>query len=216
MLRDLQRIADRQADRDVELYKAAAARLLRDQFLFRERVADREPLRLIGDEFDYFENLFAALGWDLKRDEDFGIVGILPAEGQGQARLKLIDTLMVLCLRLLYEEGMDRFEVRDGSVYAEANSLMEHYETLFNRSLPPKGEFKSVLARLRRRGLIETGETDDQGLPRLRILPTIRWITGPAVMQRIEAFAGQEGHEDDEEHHPSPDSEAQAVEGEAE
>lgn len=209
MLRDLKRVAESDPAGDAEPFKAAAARLLRDQFLFRERQADREPWRLIGNHYDYFENLFEALGWSLKRDDDFGILGILPGEGELHAKLRLIDTLMVLCLRLLYEEGMDRFEVRDGSVYVEANTLIERYETLFKRPLPPKGEFRGVLARLRRHALIETGDSDDQGLPRLRILPTIRWVTGAEVMDRISAFAGagEEETEDDAETAEAGDAE---------
>jgi hypothetical protein len=131
MLRDLQRVAERDTDHGAEPFKAAAARLLRDQFLLRERVGDREALRLVSNHYDYFESLFDALGWSLRRDDDFGVIGILPDEGQTRARLRLIDTLIVLCLRLLYEEGFDRFEVRDGCVFTESQTLIERYESLF-------------------------------------------------------------------------------------
>jgi hypothetical protein len=192
MLRDLQRVAERDTDLGAEPFKAAAARLLRDQFLLRERVGDREALRLVSNHYDYFESLFDALGWSLRRDDDFGVIGILPGEGQTRARLRLLDTLIVLCLRLLYEEGFDRFEVRDGCVFTESQTLIERYESLFTgRSLPPKTELRDLLARLRRQRLIDIGENDEQGLPRLRILPTIRWVTGPAVLERVGAFAGQ-------------------------
>ena len=197
MLCDLQRVAERDTDLGAEPFKAAAARLLRDQFLLRERVGDREALRLVSNHYDYFENLFDALGWSLRRDDDFGVIGILPGEGQTRARLRLIDTLIVLCLRLLYEEGFDHFEVRDGCVFTESQTLIERYESLFTgRSLPPKTELRDLLARLRRQRLIDIGENDEQGLPRLRILPTIRWVTGPGVQDRIAAFAGQS--DDDE------------------
>ena len=193
MLRDLQRVSDRAGALDPEQFKAAAARLLKDQFLFRERVGDRAALRLVSDHYGYFDDLFDALGWQLQRDDDFGVIGILPAEGQNHVRFRLIDTLMVLCLRLLYEEGMDRFEVRDGSVFVAASTLVERYEARFNgRRLPPRTEFRELLARLRRHGLIELGDSGDDGLPALRILPTIRWVTGAAVLERIDAFAGDE------------------------
>ena len=192
MLRDLQRVSDRDEALDPQQFKAAAARLLKDQFLFRERIGDRAALRLVSDHYQYFDDLFDALGWQLQRDDDFGVIGILPAEGQTHVRFRLVDTLMVLCLRLLYEEGMDRFEVRDGSVFADASMLIERFETHFaGRKLPPKTEFRELLARLRRHGLIELGDAGDEGLPELRILPTIRWVTGAAVLDRIEAFAEQ-------------------------
>lgn len=193
MLRDLQRVSDRDEAQEPQQFKAAAARLLKDQFLFRERVGDRAALRLVSDHYGYFDDLFDALGWRIQRDEDFGVIGILPAEGQNHVRFRLLDTLMVLCLRLLYEEGMDRFEVRGGSVFIAASALIECFEARFSgRKLPPKTEFRALLARLRRHGLIEEGDVGDEGLPELRILPTIRWITGAAVLERIEAFAGDD------------------------
>ena len=201
MLRDLQRVSDRDEALEPQQFRAAAARLLKDQFLFRERVGDRAALRLVSDHYGYFDDLFDALGWQLQRDDDFGVIGILPVEGQNHVRFRLVDTLMVLCLRLLYEEGMDRFEVRDGSVFIPASALIECFEARFSgRKLPPKTEFRELLARLRRHGLIEAGEAGDEGLPELRILPTIRWVTGTAVLDRIEAFAGDDdGLQDDDE-----------------
>jgi hypothetical protein len=207
MLRDLRRVTDRDESLEAGQLKQAAARMLKQQFLLRERAADREPLRLVSNHFEYFENLFDALGWDLHRDDDFGFIGILPTEQQSHARLKLIDTLLALCLRLFYEEGMDRFEVRDGGVFIDSNTLLERYETLFSgRRLPAKGEFREVLGRLRRRSLIETGESDDQGLPRLRILPTIRLVTGPNVIERIETFCA-DSVDEEEDPDMSPDDE---------
>lgn len=216
MLRDLKRVTDKDSAPEADDFRAAAARLLKQQFLLRERVPDRESLRLVVDHYEYFESLFDALGWNLHRDDDFGLVGILPDERQSHARLKLVETLMVLCLRLLFEEGMDRFEVRDGCVFTDANNLAERYETLFpGRNKPLKTELREILTRLRQYSLIEMGETDDQGLPRLKILPTIRLITGTDVIARIEAFCARTGDaeaddeddaeiEDPEQHEEAP------------
>ncbi len=188
MLRDLRHLCERFGELEADDFRMAARTLLQRQFLLLERNRDRETYRLITNHFDYFTNLFDALGWTLYRDDGFGITGLLPGEVESFARLRMVDSLMLLCLRLLYEEGLERFEVSKGSVYTQSEVLLGRYETLLGRKRPQITEFRDVLARLRRYSLIETGDKSEDGLPGIRILPTIRLVTGTQVQERIETF----------------------------
>ena len=114
----------------------------------------------------------------------------MPGDAEGFKHLRLVDSLMLLCLRLLYEEGMARFEAREGSVYAPAEALLGRYETLLKRKRPLISDFRELLRRLRRYSLIETREEAEDGLPVIRILPTIRLVTGDQVQTRLAAFIG--------------------------
>lgn len=194
MLRDLRHICERSGDLEPDDFRATARVVLERQFLLLERSRDREAYRRIANHFDYFSNLFDALGWTLHRDDGFGIIGLLPGESESFARLRLVDSLMLLCLRLLYEEGMERFEAREGSVYTQSETLFSRYEILLGRKRPLITEYREILARLRRHSLIETGDDADDGLPGIRILPTVRLVTGSRVQDQIEAFlaAGDE------------------------
>ena len=133
-------------------------------------------------------SLFDALGWTLHRDDTFGLIGLLPGDAEGFRHLRLVDSLMLLCLRLIYEEGMERFEAREGSVYTPSEALLSRYETLLGRKLPPLSDYREILRRLRRYSLIEIGDEAADGLPVLRILPTVRLVTGDQVQARIAAF----------------------------
>ena len=195
MLRDLRQICERPGDAEAEDFRAAARSLLERQFLLLERPRDRDPYRLVANHFDYYTNLFDALGWTLHRDDTFGLIGLMPSESEGFARLRLVDSLMLLCLRLLYEEGMERFEAQEGSVYTQSETLLGRYEALLGRKRPLLSEYREVLVRLRRYSLIETGAESDDGLPALRILPTIRLITGERVQERLAAFLDASGDE---------------------
>ncbi|WP_200373912.1 DUF4194 domain-containing protein [Thiocystis violacea] len=188
MLRDLRQICERPGGAEAEDFRAAARGLLERQFLLLERSRDRDLYRLVANHFDYFTNLFDALGWTLHRDDTFGLIGLLPTEAEGFARLRLVDSLMLLCLRLLYEEGMERFEAREGSVYTASETLLGRYEALLGRKRPLVSEYREVIGRLRRHSLIETGDAAEDGLPALRILPTIRLVTGERVQERLAAF----------------------------
>lgn len=188
MLRDLKQLIDRQEQLEASNFKIAASQLLARQFLLRERQSDRQSWALIANYYDYFENLFDALGWKLHRDDQFGLIGILPGEQENHTRLKLVETLFLLVLRLLYEEGMDRFEVQEGSIFISSHTLSERYENLFKRTLPNKTAFREILGRFRQHGILEMGDENDDGMPELKVFPTIRLITGTEVQQRISTY----------------------------
>jgi len=193
MLRDLRQVCERPGAAEPEDFRSAARAVLRRQFLLLERPGDRDPYRLIVNHFDYFVSLFDALGWTLHRDDTFGLIGLLPGDAEGFRYLRLADSLMLLCLRLIYEEGMERFEAREGSVYTPSEALLSRYETLLGRKLPPLSDYREILRRLRRYSLIEIGDEAADGLPVLRILPTVRLVTGDQVQARVAAFLEANG-----------------------
>jgi len=199
MLRDLRQICERPGAFEPDDFRTAARAILERQFLLLERARDRDPYRLIANHFDYYVNLFDALGWTLHRDDTFGLIGLLPSETESFARLRLVDSLLLLCLRLLYEEGLERFEARDGSIYAQSETLLGRYETLLGRRRPLISEYREILSRFRRHTLIETGEDAEDGLPVLRILPTVRLVTGNRVQERLAAFLESAEESADEE-----------------
>jgi len=193
MLRDLRQVCERPGAAEPEDFRSAARLVLRHQFLLLERPGDRDPYRLIVNHFDYFVSLFDALGWTLHRDDTFGLIGLLPGDAEGFRYLRLADSLMLLCLRLIYEEGVERFEAREGSVYTPSEALLSRYETLLGRKLPPLSDYREILRRLRRYSLIEIGDEAADGLPVLRILPTVRLVTGDQVQARVAAFLEANG-----------------------
>ncbi len=176
----------------------AKTAVLKRQFLLLERPGDRDPYRLIVNHLDYFANLFDALGWTLHRDDRAGLIGLLPGDAEAFRHLPLADGLMLLCLRLIYEEGMERFEAREGSVYTQSQTLLGRYETLLGRRLPTRSDYREMLRRLHRYSLIEIGQETEDGLPALRILPTVRLVTGDQVQTRIAAFMEATGESADE------------------
>ncbi len=201
ILSDLRRVADRDANAEADDFRRAAGSLLAHQFLFVDTASQRADYRLVVDHFDYFHNLFDALGWTLHRDDDFGFVGVVPTQAEAHVRLRLEETLVLLTARLLYEEGMDRFQAQQGSVWVDAEELLGRYETVVRRERPKRTDFLEILARLARHGVIERRSQEGQDLPRLRILPTIRVITGEEVLKRLEGYVSDvdTGEEDLEE-----------------
>lgn len=198
MLRDLHRLCERTSSVEADDFRMAARTILKRQFLLLERNKDREMYRLIANHFDYFSNLFDALGWTLYRDDGFSIIGLLPGDAESFTRLRMVDSLMLLCFRLLYEEGLENFEVSEGSVYTQSEILLSRYEALLGRKRPQITEFREILAKLRRYSLIEMGDDAEDGLPSIRILPTIRLVTGEKVQEKIDSFIISKESDDDD------------------
>lgn len=188
MLRDLRHVVERSGGTEADDFRGAASALLQRQFLTLERTRDRDAYRTIVNHFDYFTNLFDAVGWTLHRDENFSLIGLLPSDAETFSRLKMVESLMLLCLRLLYEEGMEKFEVTDGCVFTQSEVLLSRYETLLGRKRPLITEFRDVLRTLKRYSMIELGDDAEDGLPMIRILPTIRLVTGSKIQERIQSF----------------------------
>jgi uncharacterized protein YPO0396 len=90
VLRDLRQLCERPGDLEPDDFRDAARRLLERQFLLLERGRDRDAYRIVANHFDYFANLFDAIGWTLHRDDVFGIIGLLPGDAESYARLRLV------------------------------------------------------------------------------------------------------------------------------
>ena len=188
MLTDLRRVADRAEQTEPDDFRGAAGALMAHQFLFVENASQRTAYRLVLEYFDYFTNLFDALGWTLHRDDDFGFVGIVPSQTEAHVRLRLEETLLLLTLRLVYEEGMDRLQAQHGSVWVDGEDLLARYEILVRREPPKRTDFHEILMRYSRHGLIERRQADGEDLPRVRVLPSIRVVTGEQVLKRLEGY----------------------------
>lgn len=198
MLKDLQRVLDRNPEADAADLRQAAAELLARQFLLFEDVRARRWYQTVLRHYDYYDNLLDAFGWTLHRDEELGFVGVVPGSEGAALALRLDETGMVLVARLLFEEGMEAFRADRGGVWVDAEELLARYEALIRRERPKKTRFQEILRVLHRHGLLREGAEDPAtGLPRLRLLPTLRVVAGEAVLRRLEALAegGEEGGE---------------------
>jgi hypothetical protein len=196
MLHDLKRLLDRHEDLSEADFKEAANTLLTRQFLYLDD--DRRHYRLISDYFEYFRDLFEALGWQLYQDRDFAYVGVLPGDDETFQRLDLTETLFLFVARLAFEEGVAARQTQDGLVHLGGDALLERYLALTHRDAPKKGDFVELLKRFKRHGLLRFGEEDAaSGLPRLALLPALRQVAGDRCLERLEAHIAKTARDEE-------------------
>jgi hypothetical protein len=186
MLGDLQKIIGRSDQYRADDFSRAANLLLVSQFLYAERAGHRDSYFLVASHIDYFTNLFEAIGWSLIYQPDEAYLGVLPRGEERVMRLRLDESLLLLCLRQQYEQKLENFEVEGGKAYTSTDELLGQYENLTGKEIPNETRLKEILSLFSRHGLIERGkplESEPKNLP-LGINPTIRQVV-------VEDFVGQ-------------------------
>ncbi len=196
MLGDLKKIVSRFEQVDAEQMSEAANKLLVSQFLYADKPSQRPYYFLISTHIDYFTNLFAAIGWTLTYQPDESFIGVTPKAEERYLRLRLDESLFLLCLRQQYEERLENFDVEGGKAYIQSNDLLRLYENLTAKEIPNETRYKEILSLFGRHGIIERGkphETDPKNIP-LMINPAIRQVVVEDWLRQLESL-GLSGEE---------------------
>ncbi len=191
MLNDLRRLLDREPPNSATEadFREAAQALLGRQFLYVDQERDARHYRLVVRHQEYFRNLFDAIGWQIHEDQDFGLVGLLPDDEENYLPLDLEQTLVLFIARLMFEEGIEAHETREGCVHVASEDFLVRYEALTHRERPRLPVLRDILKLFRRHGLVRLGEDDAVSrLPSLALLPALRLIAGDRYMERLEAY----------------------------
>ena len=121
---------------------------------------------------------------------DEAYLGILPQGEERVLRLKLDESLLMLCLRQQYEQKLESFEVEGGKAYTSTDELLRLFSNLTGKEIPNETRLKEIISLFTRHGLIERGkqdETDPKNIP-LKINPTIRQVVVEDYIGQLEAL----------------------------
>lgn len=194
MLGDLQKIIGRSDKYQASDFSRAANQLLTNQFLYSERPSHRESYFLVASHTDYFTNLFEAIGWSFVYQPDEAYMGILPKGEERFMRLKLDESLLLLCIRQQYELKLESFEVEGGQAFTSTDDLLTLYENLTGKEIPNETRLKEILSLFSRHGVIERGKPDEmepKNIP-LKINPVIRQVVVEDYIRQLEALSDPE------------------------
>jgi hypothetical protein len=187
MLQDLTHVLSRQTEQTEEHFKRAANALLVQQFLYFENDRQTRHYLTVTRHFEYFENLFDALGWKLYYDRDFAYVGVLPGDDETYLQLGLDATLILFTARQLFEEGVETSQTQQGRVYVAIENLLARFEALTRRERPSRPAMKELVSLLARHGMVAKADDDESGNQAVALLPALRQVAGDRVLERIEA-----------------------------
>lgn len=152
------RWANRQAGQDpnftAEQLTETANRLLHRQFIMRGDHGGANHFDRMASNQDYYKDLFASFGFRFIFNDAWGYAGFVSPTAYNNNRVPTQETIVLLCLRLLYNEGAEKGYFVDSSaqVLVEEEEIQTVFSSIGSRSLNP-GELREILKAFKRKGL---------------------------------------------------------------
>lgn len=156
-------------------FRSAANKLLNQCFIVKKKEDMRSDYVFILQNRLYFEEYFDLLGYELRINENSGVIGLQNYHGSGRLRLKKIESILLLILRLLYIEKKKELGLSD-----EVIILTEDIHNKYNmlkidaKSNLDKTTLRDTIRLFRRYNIVANIDTDvTYPEARIRIFPSV-------------------------------------------
>ncbi len=176
---------------DEELRKALQILMVR-QFIYSDDRSLSRYYDIILAHRIFFEKYYGAMGYELIIEPQDQMIGLKPEEGLQRSdsvysRLKMDETLILLCLKLAYEEAITEASLQEGArVEVSSEDLLSKFETITNHERPEEARLKDILKDFRRRGFVKLGEYDpDERVTPVTIMPGVDHVVSEEFLKRL-------------------------------
>ena len=143
----------------------------------------------------FYERYFGALGYRLEISARDQMVALVVPGDEARydgmfERLRKDETIVLLALRLLWEEAMRAHEIGDaGVVETTTDALVDRIESATQGSPPDEVRLLEILRRFQRNGAVRLGERDRVGrVSPLTILPGIAILVPDSYVEDLMAW----------------------------
>ena len=143
----------------------------------------------------FYERYFGALGYRLEISARDQMVALVVPGDEARydgmfERLRKDETIVLLALRLLWEEAMRAHEIGDaGVVETTTDALVDRIESATQGSPPDEVRLLEILRRFQRNGAVRLGERDRVGrVSPLTILPGIAILVPDSYVEDLLAW----------------------------
>ena len=163
-----------------EKFRAASNKLLNQCFLLRKREDTKKEYVFVRQNRELFIPFFDLLGYDLKINEDQGVIGIVNQFGTGRLALGKYDSIFLLILRILYVEKRKELGTFTEEVTVLMEEIREKYVMLKIKAKPmlDKGNERHMASLFRRYNLIRNLDNDVSR-------PDARIIIYPSILMAV-------------------------------
>lgn len=159
-----------------EKFAKAANNLLNHCFILKKKEDTRQDYIYIKDNKEQFALVFDLLGYDLRIDEDLGLISISNRNGTGKLQFTKLESIMFLIIKLLYLEKRNDLSTNGDNVIVTVQDIRDKYNVLKikNKQKLDKNSEKQIIALFKRYNLIRNLTSDiSQGETRIEIFPSI-------------------------------------------
>ena len=159
-----------------EKFRIAANKLLNHSFLLKKKEDTKKDYIFVKQNLEMFVTYFDLLGYDVKVNEDQGVIGLVNQFGTGRLELTKYESILLLILRLLYIEKRKELATFSEEVIVIMEEIREKYAMLKIKAKPQldKGMERNFVKIFRRYNLIQNLDADvNQADARIIIYPSI-------------------------------------------
>lgn len=159
-----------------EKFRIAANKLLNQSFLLRKKEDTKKDYMFVKQNLEMFITYFDLLGYELKVNEDQGVIGLVNQFGTGRLELTKYESILLLILRLIYIEKRKELATFSEDVTVIMEEIREKYAMLKIKAKPylDKSMERNFIKLFRRYNIIQNLDSDvNQADARIIIYPSI-------------------------------------------
>lgn len=159
-----------------EKFRTAANKLLNQCFLLKKKEDTKKEYIFVRQNQELFIPYFDLLGYELKINEDQGVIALVNQFGTGRMALNKYESILLLILRLLYIEKRKELGTYSEEVTVLMEEIREKYALLKLKAKPmlDKGMERHMVSLFRRYNLIQNLDADvNQADTRIVIYPSV-------------------------------------------
>lgn len=177
-------------------------KLLNDNFVYANRLEDRNDYYEILGMKKLLENFFSMMDFDLIHVDTYKLFYIQTNADRNRIRLKKLETVIILVFRLLYHKGcLDITSSSDISTTV-GNLVLEINQTGIFKSQPSMTDYMESLRLLKRYKLIDYNFKDFKEDNVIVIYPTILYVVKvesiDMLNDKLKTYIATKGDEEDE------------------
>ena len=141
-------------------FKRICNRLIGTCFLCKGNVTNRSDYYFVLKHRDIFRKYLDVLGYRLEINEEYGVIQLTNPQNYNHLNLKLFDSVILLILRILYDEKKRGLSVSD-EVIVNLGDIQDKFLSLQIRDkMIDKTTMRNALSLFRRFQIIETLDKD--------------------------------------------------------
>lgn len=153
-------LLDKMLQRDKENFRRICSRLLSCCFLCKSNASNKSDYYFVLKYRSEFKTYLEILGYRLEINEELGVIQLTNAYNYNRLNLKLYESVILLILRILYDEKKRELSVSD-EVIVNLRDIQDKYLSLqIREKMIDKTTMRNALSLFRRFQLIETLDRD--------------------------------------------------------
>lgn len=146
--------------RDKDEFTKISNRLLSQCFVCKKNEITRADYYFIMKHKDKFAEYLSVLGYRLEINEEYGVVQLVNAQNYNRYNMKLFESIILLILRILYDEKKRELSVSD-EVLVNMGDIHEKFMSLKIRDkMIDKTTLRNAISTMKRFQLVEALDRD--------------------------------------------------------